>query len=71
MNYGYGALGLGVLGVIIGGAMYAAKWHHTIGEAGIGVGVVLIILGVVYTRMDMKKPMTMANPPAAPAPATP
>jgi hypothetical protein len=52
---------LGVLGVIIGGGMYAAAWHKTIGLGGLVIGVVLLIAGIA---------LSMQKPKSAPAPMT-
>jgi hypothetical protein len=61
MNTGYIAMGLGVIGIVVGTLFYAEGWHHTIGLGGIAVGVLLILLGVWISRGGMK---------AAPAPST-
>ena len=65
MNTGYWVVGLGVLGLILGVAMYAASWHKTVGEGGIGLGIVLIIAGVWLSRGATSK-----KAPQAPQPAT-
>jgi len=60
---------LGILGIIIGGAMYGDNYHKTIGTAGIILGVILIVLGAVWWMMTNRKTPTMAAPsqPAQPA----
>ncbi len=59
MNTGYLLAGLGVLGLILGAAMYAYSWHKTIGLGGVGLGVVLILIGIVMAR---SKPTAGAKP---------
>jgi len=59
---------LGILGIIIGGSMYAANWHHTIGEYGLILGVFLLIIGAAWwMMMNRKGPTTTATQPAQPA----
>lgn len=56
---------LGILGIIIGGAMYAAKYHRTIGSAGIVVGAILFVAGIIYWVMIERKalqPKTSQSP---------
>jgi len=65
MNTGYWVAGLGVLGLAAGVAMYAASWHKTIGEGGIGLGIVLILAGIWLSRGTTSK-----KAPQAPQPAT-
>lgn len=65
-GYGLWIAILGILGIIIGGVVYAEK-HHTIGLSGIVLGVILIIIGVVVMMM---KPTATPKPPA-PQPAQP
>jgi len=61
---------LGVLGLIIGGAMYADDYHRTIGTGGIALGVILIILGAAWWVMQGKKaPTTATSQPTQPAKA--
>ncbi len=67
MNIGYGILGLGILGVIVGAAMYLADWHRTIGLGGIGLGIVLIVLGAWLSRKAKPVPQT-APAQTSPAP---
>ncbi|MDA4127876.1 MAG: hypothetical protein OK422_00190 [Thaumarchaeota archaeon] len=55
-------LGLGVLALVVGGAMYAIDYHRTIGLGGVGLGVLLILGGVAMTRMEKKPVMTPATP---------
>ena len=59
MKTGMLVLMLGILGVIIGGALYAADYHRTIGLAGIGLGIVLLIVGGV---LSMRKDKAMPAP---------
>ncbi|MDA4123989.1 MAG: hypothetical protein OK438_00870 [Thaumarchaeota archaeon] len=61
MKSGMWVILLGVLGVIIGGAMYAIDWHRTIGTGGIGVGIVLLVVGG-YMFMQKAKPAPVAKP---------
>lgn len=46
---------LGIIGILLGGALYVAHYHHTIGEAGIALGVVLLIVGVALWMSKGKK----------------
>ena len=64
MNTGYGVAILGILGLIVGIGMYAASWHKTIGLGGVGLGIILLIVGIWYSRQPMK---TTAAQPAKPA----
>ena len=67
MNLGYGVAGLGVLGIIVGAAMYVADWHKTIGLGGIGLGAVLLIAGIWLARAPMSKaPAQPAQPATTP-----
>jgi hypothetical protein len=50
MNTGYLVAALGVLGLVVGAAMYAMAWHKTIGLGGVGLGLVLVIVGIWYSR---------------------
>ncbi len=59
MNLGYVGIGLGILGLVIGGAMYASDWHKTIGLGGIALGIVLLIAGAWLSR---SKPMAKPAP---------
>jgi Na+/phosphate symporter len=59
---------LGILAIIVGGAMYADNYHKTIGLGGIVLGVVLIIIGVILWMMKEKTPTPT---PAASQPAQP
>ena len=63
MGLGMWVMILGVLGIIIGGAMYVAKYHRTIGTYGIYAGVALLIIGAIWWYMKDRK--------ATPAPSTP
>ena len=67
MGYGIWVVILGILAIIIGGAMEAASYHKTIGWGGIGLGIILIIVGVVLMMVKDKN----ATKPAAPQPAQP
>ena len=60
---------LGILGIIIGGAMYGDNYHKTIGTAGIILGIILIVLGAAWWMMTNRKAPTTAAPsqPAQPA----
>jgi uncharacterized membrane protein len=59
---------LGVLALIIGGAMYGGNYHRTIGTGGIILGIILIILGAAWWMMKGKSaPTTAAPQPAQPA----
>lgn len=62
MGYGIWIVILGILAVIIGGAMEAASYHKTIGLGGIILGIILIILGLAWWMMKER---------SAPKPATP
>ena len=66
MNTGYAVAVLGVLGVILGGGMYAAQWHKTIGLGGIGLGILLILVGVWMARNEQPKAVPQAAQPAKP-----
>ena len=50
MNLGYPVAILGVVSLVVGFAMWAARWHHTIGKVGVAVGVVLVIAGWLLSR---------------------
>jgi membrane protein DedA with SNARE-associated domain len=67
MGYGIWILILGILAVIIGGAMEAASYHKTVGWGGIGLGIILIIVGAVLMMTKDKS----ASKSAAPQPAQP
>jgi protein-S-isoprenylcysteine O-methyltransferase Ste14 len=67
MNTGYWIVGLGVLGLIVGAAMYAASWHRTIGLGGVVLGVILILAGYWLSRGTKKTPVP---PPAQPGTAS-
>jgi hypothetical protein len=45
---------LGILGVVIGAAMYFVDWHRTIGLGGVGLGVVLVVVGWVLAMRKQK-----------------
>ena len=66
MNLGYIGIGLGVLGLIIGGAMYASDYHKTIGLGGIALGVILILGGVWLSRTKPKAPAASMSTAAKP-----
>ena len=58
---------MGVLALIVGGAMEAANYHKTIGWGGIGLGIILVIVGAVWWMMKGKSaPATAAPQPAQP-----
>ncbi|HYC26638.1 MAG TPA: hypothetical protein VEB67_01290 [Nitrososphaerales archaeon] len=63
MNTGMLVTILGILGIVVGGAMYAIPFHKDIGLGGLGLGVVLLIVGLWMSR---KKPMAPAATPTAP-----
>jgi membrane protein DedA with SNARE-associated domain len=69
MGYGFWVVVLGILGIIAGGAIYAAyAGHHRLGLAGIGLGGVLIIIGAVWWWMGNKaSPKATAPQPTQPA----
>jgi len=57
MKLGLWVILLGILGVIIGGAMYGVDWHRTIGLSGVAVGIILLVLGgVMYMREGKPAP---------------
>ena len=59
---------LGVLALIIGGAMYGDNYHRTIGTGGIILGIILIVLGAAWWMMKGKSaPTTAAPQPLQPA----
>jgi hypothetical protein len=58
MNTGIMVAILGSLGIVIGGAMYAISFHKDIGAAGLGLGVVLLLIGLWMSR---RKPMAKAQ----------
>ena len=63
MNMGYPVAGLGILGVIMGGAMYAARWHRLIGLVGLGLGIVLLVIGLWLAMSQKPKPAPQASQP--------
>ncbi|MGD1054790.1 MAG: hypothetical protein ABR867_01750 [Nitrososphaerales archaeon] len=68
MGLGMWIMILGILGIIIGGAMEAWTSHHTIGWGGIGLGIVLLIVGAAWWMMGGKSVPTTATPqPTQPA----
>ena len=66
LNSGYAVAILGVLGIIVGAAFYAMDWHRTIGEGGIGLGAVLLLVGIWLSR----QPPAKASQPGSNAPAS-
>jgi multisubunit Na+/H+ antiporter MnhG subunit len=66
MNTGYAVAVLGVLGIILGAAMYAIPWHRTIGLGGVGLGAILIVVGVWIARNMRPKAVPQAGQPAKP-----
>ena len=58
MNAGYVVAVLGVLGLVLGGAMYAIPWHRTIGLGGVALGVILLLAGIWLSRSGKKAPVT-------------
>jgi membrane protein DedA with SNARE-associated domain len=72
MGYGMWILILGILGIIIGAAVYMAyKGHHTMGMTGIGLGIVLVIVGAAWWWMKDKSAPKAATPqPVQPAKTT-
>ncbi len=64
MNLGYVVAILGVLGIIVGAGMYLAPWHRTIGLGGIVLGVILLIVGVWYSRTARTVPAKTTSPAA-------
>ena len=67
MKLGIPVVILGVLGVVVGGALYAAHYHRTIGEAGLGLGVVLLIVGAALWMMKEKASTPADTQPVQPA----
>lgn len=66
MGYGIWVVMLGILGIIIGGAMYDDNYHKTIGTGGIILGVILIIVGAWwYMTKDKSAPKATIIPQAA------
>jgi hypothetical protein len=62
--------GLGILFVILGDAMDAANYHHTIGVVVVGVGALLVILGTLLLSGASKgsgKSTTYASPASVPS----
>ncbi|MGD0477337.1 MAG: hypothetical protein ABSB29_04110 [Nitrososphaerales archaeon] len=59
---------LGILGIIIGGAMYVYPYHQTIGMYGAILGVILLIVGAAWWMMKGKSaPTAAASQPSQPA----
>ena len=59
---------LGILALAIGGAMYVADYHKTIGSAGAILGLVLLIVGVAWwTWKDRTASKPTAAQPAQPS----
>jgi membrane protein DedA with SNARE-associated domain len=68
MGLGMWVMILGILGIIVGAAMYAADYHRTIGTYGLGLGVILVIVGAAWWMMKERKAPVPAKPqPTAPA----
>ncbi len=65
MKLGLWVVILGILAVVAGGAMYLAQYHRTIGEIGVGLGIVLLVIG---GYMWMKKDGGQPAPAPQPAP---
>jgi len=66
MNTGYIVAVIGVLGLILGAALYAAQWHKTIGLGGVGLGILLIIVGFWMARGVKPKAMPQPAQPSNP-----
>ena len=45
---------LGVLALVAGLSMYVISWHRTIGLAGTGLGIVLLVVGGVMVARERK-----------------
>lgn len=60
MKPGLWVILLGILGVIVGGAMYAVD-HQTIGVGGIGVGIILMVVGGIILMREAT-PAPVAKP---------
>ncbi len=72
MRYGIWVVILGILGVIIGGAMYLYPYHKTVGTGGAILGLILIVVGAWwYMTKDKSAPKAAIIPqtaqPAKPA----
>ena len=61
MNVGIAVLGLGVLGVLIGAGMFAAKYHRTIGLGGLVIGIILVLIGIWMARGTKPKVETQPS----------
>ncbi len=55
MKFGLPLAVLGILGIVLGGAMYAYRYHRTIGTGGIILGVILLVVGIAWWMMKDKK----------------
>lgn len=63
---------LGILGIIIGAAMYMADYHRTIGTIGMILGLILFVVGVWwYMVKDTRAPKATIIPQAAQPAKTP
>jgi membrane protein DedA with SNARE-associated domain len=59
---------LGILALVVGGAMYLADYHRTIGSGGAILGLVLLVVGVAWwTMKDRTAPKSAAAQPAQPS----
>ena len=59
---------IGILGIVVGGAMYAAGYHHTIGLIGVALGFVLLVVGVAWWILkDRAAPKTAETQPGRPS----
>ena len=54
MDIGFGVMGLGVLGILIGAAFCFEDYRKTIGLGGMGIGVVLLVFGPWMSRSRPK-----------------
>ncbi|HYC11216.1 MAG TPA: hypothetical protein VEC02_00950 [Nitrososphaerales archaeon] len=62
---------IGILGIIVGGGMYEAGYHRTIGLIGAILGLVLLVIGVAWwTWKDRAATKKAATEPVQPTQPT-
>jgi hypothetical protein len=64
MNQGIVVAALGVLAIVVGGAMVALQYHRTIGLGALGLGVILLA-GGAFLALRMKGKASLQVQPAS------